>query len=41
VINKIKERYVRTLEKGERISDVMQFLDETLEKIGISGRNPY
>jgi len=41
VINKIKERYVKALERGETISDVMQFLDETLEKIGISERNPY
>ncbi|HIQ48574.1 MAG TPA: hypothetical protein EYH58_02920, partial [Aquifex aeolicus] len=41
VINKIKERYVRALEKGETISDIMQFLDETLEKIGISEKNPY
>ena len=41
VINKIKERYIKALQRGETISDVMQFLDETLEKIGISERNPY
>jgi len=41
VINRIKERYMKALERGETISDVMRFLDETLEKIGISERNPY
>ena len=41
IINKIKERYIKALQERETISDVMQFLDETLEKIGISERNPY
>ncbi len=41
VINKIKEKYIKALQRGETISDIMQFLDETLEKIGISERNPY
>ena len=41
VINRIKERYVKAIERGETVSDIMQFLDETLEKIGISERNPY
>ncbi|RUM32467.1 MAG: hypothetical protein DSY42_00915, partial [Aquifex sp.] len=41
VINRIKERYIKALQRGETISDVMRFLDETLEKIGISERNPY
>jgi len=41
VINKIRERYVKALDEGETISDMMRFLDETLEKVGISERNPY
>ena len=41
VVNKIKGRYVKALQKGERPADVMQFLDETLRKIGVHPENPY
>ena len=41
VINKIKERYIKALQKGHRPADVMQFLDETLRKIGVHPDNPY
>jgi len=41
VINKIKERYIKALEKGNRPADVMQFLDETLRKIGVHHENPF
>ncbi len=41
VINKIKERYVKALERGESISDMMRFLEETLDRVGVSPRNPY
>jgi hypothetical protein len=41
VINKIKERYIKALQKGERPADVMQFLDETLRKVGVHPENPY
>jgi len=41
VINKIKERYVKALQKGERPADVMQFLDETLKKVGVHPENPF
>ena len=41
VINKIKERYIKALKEGNRPADVMQFLDETLKKIGVHPDNPY
>ncbi len=41
VVNRIRERYVRALERGESVGDMMRFLEETLDMVGVSPRNPY
>ncbi len=41
VVNRIKKRYVRALERGDSVGDMMRFLEETLDRVGVSPRNPY